>query len=460
MPERFGGGHETQVHPIIVVAMFVAGALIQFLPRKRAIIPFLAAALLIPTDQMLLVGPFHFWMLRLLIAFGCVPMLLRRVPGTRIFSGGVNGLDMAVILWAAFTAIATVALWQDAAAFNNQMGLLYTVFGIYFFLRSFIRDDEDVLRAIRTLAYVSAVIALIMLTEQFSHRNPYALLGGSRAWTRETLMVREGGLRAMGPFQHPILAGTFGAISLPLYIALWFKDRNARVSAMVGVLAATTITFTTESSTPVLAYVGGIFALFLWPLRKHMRVTRWGLSTVPIGLHLVMKAPVWALIARIDLIGASSSYHRYMLVDQCIRHFGDWWLVGVKETASWGWDMWDLANQYVAVAATSGLLPLIFFAAILTFGFKYLGNARKAAEGEPRQELFIWAFCAALFANCVAFFGISFFDQTMVSWYLLLAMICVVTSGAARSREHSAGPADLQAPESEPEHQPALQLSL
>jgi hypothetical protein len=438
MPERFGSGGETQVHPFIVVAMLLAGALILFLRRKHVMVPFLATALLIPMDQVLVLGTFHFQMLRILILFGCLTMFIRKPSsGERIFSGGVNGLDKAVILWAALTAIATVALWQDTAALNNQAGALYTVFGLYFLFRSFIRNEEDVRRAIRTLAYISAVIALIMVSEHITHRNPYVLLGGSRAWTRETLMVREGGLRAMGPFQHPILAGTFGAISFPLHIALWFRDRSMRVPALVGVLAASTITFTTESSTPLLAYVGGIFALCMWPLRKQMRVSRWGVAIVLIGLHLVMKAPVWALIARIDVTGGSSSYHRYMLVDQCIRHFGDWWLFGVKETASWGWDMWDLANQYVAVAAASGLVPLILFVAILVFGFKYLGTARKAAEGnrDRRQEIFIWALGAALFANCVAFFGISYFDQTMVSWYLLLAMIWAAAR-SVRSREN------------------------
>src|SRR5260370_29965734 len=123
-----------------------------------------------------------------------------------------------------------------------------------------------------------------------------------------------------------------------------------------------------------------------------------------------------------------------MLVDQSIRHFGDWWVFGVKETASWGWDMWVLANQYVAVADMSGLVPLILFVATLVFGFKYLGRARKASEGERCQELFIWSLSAALFANCVAFFGISYFDQTMVSWYLLLAMIWAAAR-SVRSRE-------------------------
>ncbi len=432
MPERFGGGSDTQVHPIIVVAMLLAAALILFLRRKNVMVPFLAASLLIPMDQVLVLGTFHFQMLRILIIFGWLAMFLRKPPsGELILSGGLNGLDKAVILWAVFTAIATVALWRDATAFNNQAGALYTVFGLYFLLRSFIRNEADVWRTIRVLAYVSAVIALIMISEHITGRNPYVLLGGSRAWTRETLMAREGGLRAMGPFQHPILAGTFGAISLPLYVALWYADRSARATALVGVLASTTITWATQSSTPLLAYAAGIFALCLWPLRRQMRLCRWGLSMTLIGLHLVMKAPVWALIARVDLTGGSSSYHRYMLVDQSIRHFRDWWLIGVKETASWGWDMWDLANQYVGVADTSGLLPLIFFLAILVFGFKYLGRTRQAAEGERQQELFIWAFCAALFANCVAFFGISYFDQIMVSWYLLLAMIVAVARPSA-----------------------------
>ena len=40
-------------------------------------------------------------------------------------------------------------------------------------------------------------------------------------------------------------------------------------------------------------------------------------------LHLVMNGPVWSLIARVDLTGSSSSYHRYYLLDNCIRHFSD-----------------------------------------------------------------------------------------------------------------------------------------
>jgi hypothetical protein len=154
-----------------------------------------------------------------------------------------------------------------------------------------------------------------------------------------------------------------------------------------------------------------------------------------------MQAPVWALIARVDFTGSSSGYHRYQLVDQFIRHFSDWWLVGTKDYGKWGYDMWDLANQYVSVGDTSGLIPFICFLAIIVSGFKIIGRARRRAT-DRATEHFVWAIGAAMFANVVAFFGISYYDQTMVVWYLLLAIIPV---GCAR-RPHAAENSSLLPP--------------
>jgi len=197
--------------------------------------------------------------------------------------------------------------------------------------------------------------------------------------------------------------------------------------AAVGMVSATVITLTSNSSTPILAYAGGVLALCLWPIRNWMRVVRWGVVVTIVSLHMVMKAPVWHLISRIDISGGSSGYHRFMLIDQCIRHFGDWWLIGVKSTYEWGWDMWDTANQYVGICDTSGLLPFILFLATIVYGFKYLGKARKAAGTPKKRQVFLWALGAALFANVVAFVGISYWDQTQVVWYALLATISAAT---------------------------------
>jgi hypothetical protein len=294
---------------------------------------------------------------------------------------------------------------------------------VYFLLRFLIRDEGDIWRTIQTLAYVAAFVAAIMTYEQATGHNPYAVLQGAQVARYARLAVRDDRFRAQGPFSHSILAGTFGAVLIPLFVALWSRGRKYRRIAVVGIIAGTVITLACNSSTPVLGYAAGVFALCLWPARQWMRVIRWGVVLTLVALHLVMKAPVWHLISRIDITGGSSSWHRFMLVDQCIRHFGDWWLIGVKDTSVWGWDMWDTANQYVSVCENSGLLPFLLFLAVLAYGFKSLGRARRAAGNDKKPAMFMWALGSALFANAVAFFGISYYDQTMVAWYALLAMI-------------------------------------
>jgi hypothetical protein len=422
---KFGGGvSQSVLHPAVLLITLMAGVLICVLPRNKAIVPFLVAALLIPMDQVLLIGPAHFPMLRLLILFGIVRMVREKATSKLpLFSRGLNKIDIAVILLTVFIAVNGILLFQVSGEVINQLGDLYTVFGVYFLLRFLIRNEEDIFRTIQTLAWVAVIVAGIMTYEQATGHNPYAILEGARVADYATLVVRDDHFRAQGPFSHSILAGTFGAVLLPLFVALWWRDRKYRPVAALGIISASVITAACNSSTPALGYAAGVLALCLWPARQWMRVIRWGIVLTVVLLHLVMKAPVWNLINRVDITGGSSSWHRYMLVDQCIRHFGDWWLIGVKDTGAWGWDMWDTANQYISVCENSGLLPFLLFLAVLIFAFKYLGRARRAAGKDRKRALFIWGLGAALFANTVAFFGISYFDQTMVAWYGLLAMV-------------------------------------
>lgn len=424
---QFGGGvTQSVINPAVLVLVLIAGVLICVWPRNKAIPVFLAAAILIPMDQVLLIGPAHFPMLRLLVLFGIVRMVRERRSGkSQLLSGGLNKIDIAFILLTLVTAVNGVLLFQESGAAIYQLGTLYTNLGVYFLLRSLIRDEDDIVRTIQTFAFLTATVALIMIYELATGHNPYALLGGANAHAYATLMERDGKLRAIGCFSHPILAGTFGAVLVPLFVALWWKDKKYRKIAVLGIISATVMTVACNSSTPVLGYAAGVVALGLWPLRQSMRAVRWGILLTVVALHLVMKAPVWHLIARIDISGGSSSWHRFMLVDQCIRHFGDWWLVGVKDTSLWGWDMWDTANQYVSVCDNSGLIPFLLLLAILVYGFKYLGRARRALVKDKKRALFIWALGAALFANVIAFIGISYFDQTIVAWYGLLAMVSV-----------------------------------
>ena len=175
---------------------------------------------------------------------------------------------------------------------------------------------------------------------------------------------------------------------------------------------------------------------------------RWGLVACLVALQLVMKAPVWALIARFDVVNGNSGYHRYELINQAILHFGEWFFVGTKSTASWGAYMDDIADAYVTVAKEAGLLGLIFFIGIFWQCFRRLGLARQAAEraGDRKLELQVWSFGAALMATVVAYFGIYYFDQSQTVWWCLLAMISAITSVALASVPDTAKDIELMRP--------------
>jgi hypothetical protein len=141
-----------------------------------------------------------------------------------------------------------------------------------------------------------------------------------------------------------------------------------------------------------------------------------------------MKAPVWFLIARVDIVGGSSGYHRAMLVNDFITHFRDWWLVGTAENAQWGFTMWDLCNQFVSEGELGGLATFACFVAMIVLAFSTIGKARKSVEGDREKEWYFWLLGATLLSHVTAFFGVSYFDQTRVLWFATLAFVVTATA--------------------------------
>ncbi len=428
---RFGGGaSDTILHPLVALALILTIALIFVLPRKNVVIPWLLTVLLVPFGQVVVLAGVHFTVYRIVVLFGLIRLATTKFPArARRFSGGFSTIDSAFMLCACFSCISFSLRWMETQALIRSLGNLLDALGGYFVLRFLIRDKGDVQRAIKVLAVTAVILAICMTNEHFTHRNVFGLLGGVPL----NVAVRDGGVRAAGSFEVYITAGVFGATLLPLFVLLC-SDAKTRLIGALGIAGATVVTLTSNSSTPLLAYVAGFVGLCFWPFRKRMRAFRWGLLLILVSLHLCMKAPVWALIARIDLTGSSSGFHRYFLVDQCIRHFSDWWFIGVKNYSDWGWDMWDLSNQYVAYALTGGLATLMFFILVLSRSFGRLGTARRRVEGDRKREWALWCLCAALLSHVVASFGIGYFDQVQAAWYALLAIIGVAVSEAMPSR--------------------------
>jgi hypothetical protein len=435
----FGGGSPvTVLHPLVAVGMLIAIVLILTLPRDKAITPFLLAFFTIPDGQVLVLGGVHLTMHQILILTVLGRMAASRGSSTEgRFAGGFNALDRVVVLWALSAFIINCLQWMETQAMIKSLGDLVVSLGGYVAVRFLVPDREAVRRTVKVLAVICAIQGACMVSEQFTRQNVFGFAGG--AWPT----IREGHIRSEG-VMGTLYCGVFGGVLIPLFLWLWTEGKS-RMAACAGLAGATAMVFASHASTSWMAYGGSLVGLAFWPLRKQMRLVRWGIVATLVGLHLVMHGPVWSLIEKVDLTGGSSNYHRYMLVDNCIRHFSDWWLLGYKHPGAWGFDMWDLCNQFVAAAVTGGLVTLILFVTIYSRSFGAIGTARKHVDGDRGQEWLLWCLGAFLFANLVASFGINYLVHLIMCFFSLLVCISVATIEARQATVRRAeAPAEVE----------------
>jgi hypothetical protein len=374
------------------------------------------AAVLLPFGSQLSAGGLHFYVVRIVAVAAIIRLILDKYwKHVRLLANGFTPFDWVFVAWALVRGLALMLLHPELGAVVNQAAFWLDTFGIYFLFRLSIRKEGDILSIARVLAPVMAIVAACMMYEHRSGFHLYNLITSYQVMP----VLREGKIRAQAAFGNSNDAGTFGATLVPIFFWAW-KSGRGRLTAIVGMAAALAVTYTSLSSTPVSALLAGVVGLCLWPLRMYMRQIRWGIAGSVALLAIVMKAPVWYVVQKVDFVGGHG-WDRAFLVDQFARHFFDWWLIGTDQNVNWGSNStWDRCNQFVAEAASGGLLALALFIALLVMAYSILGRARKRARGVDRW--LYWCLGAALLAHTAAFWGVSYWDQMRVPWLLLLAV--------------------------------------
>jgi len=412
----FGGGGETELHPIVIGILILAFVFIFFKNQRSYILPFiLLVTFLLPISQRISVLGLNFMVMRILILMGWAWIIIRADQ----YSFKLNNMDKCFIAWVSSNIIFYTVLWQDFGAFINRLGFALDSLGMYFLSRKMIREYQDIKNIFITYAVISVLIAFCMINEHVSKENVFAIFGG----VSEFSIIRGDRLRAQGPFLHALLAGSFAASILPCIVSLWVNKGSSRYLVIVGSIAAIAMVFLTSSSGPIFMLFAGIFALSLWPLRRILAFIYLSAIVCVIFAHAIMKAPVWALLARIPLIEGSTGHHRYMLIDNFISRFDEWWFTGTRDYGNWGWMTWDVINQYISQGLNGGIITLSLFLIVLIIAFQYVGRRMKLLEGHRKMQFVCWSVGASAFANSVGFFGIAYFDQTIIMWYVLLAII-------------------------------------
>jgi hypothetical protein len=168
-------------------------------------------------------------------------------------------------------------------------------------------------------------------------------------------------------------------------------------------------------------------------------------------LQVVMNAPIWFVFARFSFFSGSTGWHRANLIDQTISHFFDWWLVGARETYSWGVWGGDITNQFILEGVRGGLITMILFIAIVVLCFSRVGHLLRESRFESkRSRLFLWAIGATLFSHVISFMNVSYFDQNVVNWFLTLAAVAAANSSRWQQKQPAIETSTTQTSESVP----------
>jgi hypothetical protein len=292
-------------------------------------------------------------------------------------------------------------------------------------------DLLDVEMVIKFLAVLIVPLAILMFIEYKTGRNLFSFFGG----VPELSYIRKGRMRCQGPFLHPILAGTFGATLAPMFFCLWFQSDRGKIFALTGVISATIIMLTSNSSGPLMAFASGIVWFMMWPMRYRMKSIKWAIIGLFITLHVIMKAPVWYLMGRISSITGGTGWHRGDLIDAAISHFNEWWLIGTNYTKNWllndtleDPNMVDITNQYIYEGVNGGIFRLILFVMIISTCFRIIWVVvNENPEETSEEKIIVWGMAGALVSHVVSFLSVSYFDQSAIYWYLLLALISTIS---------------------------------
>jgi len=407
----------------------LVAVLLQFvLPRRLAIVPLLLTFAWMTRGQVLELGSADFTVMRIVICAGFLRVLLR---GERP-AHGLNAVDGWLLVWAAWL-MAVVPFHADGAAVF-RLGLMGDYLGGYFLARIFLRSAQDVSFGFKVLCVCFVPVAISMVVEKLSGLNPFFALGG----VHELAEIRNGKIRASGPYAHPILGGTVGAALMAMAMSLW---RDHRASALVGLAAGATMVVASNSSGPILMGLFVVLGLLMWNFRQHMNALRWSALAGVLALAAVMRDPVYFVIAKIDLAGGSTGWHRAQLIHSSIAHLDEWWITGTDRTRHWmssgivgNTQDADITNHYLQMGVWGGLPLMVIFCIALVMAFRMIGRAvRQTMDAPSGHRPQCWFIGAALFGYVMSFLSISLFDQSNFGFMLLLAAASVTRAEAAHA---------------------------
>jgi hypothetical protein len=401
--------------------------------RRAAAMAIVAGVLYCTQTQQLEVLSLKIFSVRFLEVAGFI-----RVMSRHEFSfSRLNKIDRALLLLYGYMVVVFCLRSAEGQAFI--IGTAVDAWLCYFTFRGLLTDMEEFRWFLRAFVVLLAPYAVLVLIESVTRYNVFSLMGGDVFdWERA------GRFRCVGSFRHPDLLGTLGASFFPLYIGL-AHERESRVLAVVAIVSCLATVWASNSGGPVCAAAFGVIGWALWMARANMRSVRWGIAIGFILMAIVMKAPIWYLLARVSAFTGGTGWHRAYLIEVAVSHASEWWLAGMPIAKTIDWFPYflastggaDITNQFLSAGLNAGVGAMVLLIFLLKQGFSTIGEAAamvRSRHTDPSEtEFLLWGLGVMLMVHAINWLGITYFDQFYVLWFMQLAVISSVSESCVEA---------------------------
>ncbi|RYD30435.1 MAG: hypothetical protein EOP85_23880 [Verrucomicrobiaceae bacterium] len=101
----------------------------------------------------------------------------------------------------------------------------------------------------------------------------------------------------------------------------------------------------------------------------------------------------------------------------------------------------DITNYYISFAVLGGLVSMLLVIAILVRAFIWIGKILKSEVGLPESDHFmVWCMGAGLVAHAATSISVAYFDQSMMFFWLNVAVISALYSSVTHAEAEAGYP--------------------
>ena len=404
---------------------------------QSAWVQVLLLSLLLPTEFSVYLGSLRLSPHRIVILAAFFPCLLGWLRGE---AGKLRVFDIALIahcLWAVLSYLV-----RDGVAKAIESGGIYCVeaLGAYMIGRVHVRSFADYLKLARTLVTAVLVLALITLPEAVTHTHfIHDVAGGILGNRPPTNMEPRLGLaRAYGPFDHPILYGTFCALAISMAWNLAKSSPTATVSRIARLAGVGAATFVSLSSACMLAAAMQVGLLGYEKATRRISGRWWllaGLGALAyatvslISNRSGLKALVWYLT--LDRHTASYRIAIWEYASDNIAAqplFGP----GMEHWVRPSWMAKSVDSYWLVLSLSYGLPAALMLAFCVISAGVMVGRARPT---DPHSRAMRQSWLILFIALAMVGFTVHFWNHVMILFFFLIGAGAFWTNSNTRTEE-------------------------